>query len=69
MKHAFIIFILRFEKQIKKDLEMYNMNFNATKNETLGFSKRIPKKWQEIFFLYRDEYRRRKLAQLMERKK
>lgn len=53
----------KFEKQVKKDLEVYNMSFN-TRTECITFSRRVPKRWQEIFFLYRDEYRRRKLAAL-----
>ncbi len=51
----------KFERQVKKDLEVYNMTFNP-KTDCLVFSRRVPKRWQDLFFIYRDEYFRRKIA-------
>ena len=54
----------KFERQIKKDLELYNMTFTGSRPDPLGYARRIPKRWQDIFFLYRDEYRRRRIMAL-----
>jgi hypothetical protein len=53
----------KFERQIKKDLEIYNMSFNP-RTDCIAFSRRVPKRWQDLFFLYREEYFRRKMAAL-----
>ena len=42
----------RFPFQIRRSLDTFNMTFSL---QGLAFSRRIPKKWQDIFDLYRSE--------------